>query len=70
MDLIFDNQPNLLIDSGIHHQVIFCKLNLEIEYSPPYACEVWNYRKAQTDLVNNVIDNWVNWVNLTGLTYF
>ena len=34
-DLIFVNQPNLVIDSGIHtslhqncHQVIFCKLNL------------------------------------------
>ena len=63
IDLIFDNQPNLLIDSGIHHQVIFCKLNLEIEYSPPYAREVWTYRKAQTDLVNNVIDKF-NWVNL------
>ena len=38
IDLIFDNQPNLVIDSGIHpslhqnchHQVIFCKLNLKL----------------------------------------
>ena len=40
IDLIFVNQPNLVIDSGIHpslhqnchHQIIFCKLNLKIEY--------------------------------------
>ena len=39
IDLIFVNQPNLVIDSGIHpslhqnchHQIIFCKLNLKIE---------------------------------------
>ena len=50
IDLIFVNQPNLVIDSGIHsslhhnchHQIIFCKLNLKIEYPPPYAREVWN----------------------------
>ena len=38
IDLIFVNQPNLVMDSGIHpslhqdchHQIIFCKLNLKI----------------------------------------
>ena len=42
IDLIFVNQPNLVIDSSIHpslhqnchHQIIFCKLNLKIEYPP------------------------------------
>ena len=41
IDLIFDNQPNLVIDSGIHpslhqnchYQVIFCKLNLKLSIS-------------------------------------
>ena len=45
IDLIFVNQPNLVIDSGIHpslhqnchHQVIFCKLNLKIKRPQPYA---------------------------------
>ena len=71
IDLIFVNQPNLVIDSGIHpslhqncyHQVIFCKLNLKIEYPPTYACEVWDYGKAQTDLINRAIDQF-DWVNL------
>ena len=64
IDLIFVNQPNLVIDSGIHpslhqnchHQVIFCKLNLKIEYPPTYAREVWDYGKAQTVLINCAID--------------
>ena len=68
IDLIFVNQPSLVIDSGIHpslhqnchHQIIFCKLNLKIEYPPPYAREVWDYGKAQTDLINRAID----WINL------
>ena len=72
IDLIFVNQPNLVIDSGIHpslhqnchHQIIFCKLNLKIEYPPPYAPEVWDYGKAQTDLIN------VQLISLTGLTFF
>ena len=65
-------QPaKLVIDSGIHpslHQnchnrVIFCKLNLEIEYLPPYTHEAWDYGKTQTDLM-------VQLISLTGLTYF
>ena len=70
-DFVFVNQPNLVIDSGIHpslHQnchnrVIFCKLNLEIEYLPPYTHEAWDYGKTQTDLI-------VQLISLTGLTYF
>ena len=71
IDLIFVNQPNLVIDSGIHpsqhqnchHQIIFCKLNLKIEYPPPCDREVWDYRKAQTDLINRAIDQF-DWINL------
>ena len=48
IDLIFVNQPNLVIDSGIHpslhqnchHQIIFCNLYLKIEYPPPYARKI------------------------------
>ena len=71
IDHIFVNQPNLVIDSGIHpslhqnchHQIIFCKLNLKTEYPPPYAREVWDYGKAQTDLINRAIDQF-DWINL------
>ena len=68
-DLIFFNQPNLVLDSCIlpslrqNCQVIFCELNFKIEYPPPYAREVWDYGKAQTDLINCEIDQF-SWVNL------
>ena len=29
---------------------------MKIEYPPPYAREVWDYGKAQTDLINYAID--------------
>ena len=43
IDLIFSNQPNLIMDSEVdrtlhskcHHQIIYVKLNLKIEYPPP-----------------------------------
>ena len=48
IDVIFVDQPDLGIGSGIHpslhqnshHHVIFYKLNLKIEYPPPYAPDV------------------------------
>ena len=57
INLIFVNQPNLVIASVIylllhqncHQQVIFCKLNLRIEFPQPYASKPWNYKNAQTD---------------------
>ena len=54
IDLIFIDQPNLVIDSGVHsslhvnchHQITFCKLTLKIVFHPPYEHLVWNYKKA------------------------
>ena len=67
MTLFFVNHPNLVIDSGNHPsldqncQVIFCKRSLKI--MPHYSREVWDYGKAQTDLINRAIDQF-DWVNL------
>ena len=65
IDLIFMNQPNLIMDAGVypslhskcHHQVIYAKLNLQTQYPPPYTREIWDYGKAQFDLINKAIDN-------------
>ena len=43
-DLIFTDQPNYVIDCGAHpflhlnclHQIIFCKLDIKVEYLSPY----------------------------------
>ena len=45
------------LHSKCHHQVIYAKLNLQIEYPPPYTREVWDYGKAQVNLINKAIKN-------------
>ena len=70
-DLIFTNQPNIFMDSGVdsslhpkcHHQIIYSKLNLKIEYLPPYIPKTYNYNRAETDLINCAIQNW-DWASL------
>ena len=54
IDLIFTDQPNLVINSGIkpslhencHHQITCAKFNLKIIYLPPYQRLVWDYKNA------------------------
>ena len=58
IDLIFSNQPNLIIDSGVHptlhskfhDQIIYTKINLKIEYPSPYSPKIWNYSRSETEL--------------------
>ena len=48
IDLIFPNQLNIVMDSGVdssrhskcHHEIIYSKLNLKIEYSPLYIRKI------------------------------
>ena len=56
IDLIFSSQPNLVMSPGIHsslhqnchYQIIFAKFSLKVHYPPPYECEVWHFKKANT----------------------
>ena len=53
IDLIFTNQRNLVINSGVHpsphqschYQIIFAKINLKVYYSAPYKRLVFDYKK-------------------------
>ena len=48
IDLIFTDQPNLVVDNdghpslhtNCHHQITYCKFNLIIESPPPYQRSV------------------------------
>ena len=70
-DFIFTNQPNLVADSGTHHslqpngnhQIIDCKINLHVEYPPPYQRHVWNYAKANKDAISSALQN-IDWHRL------
>ena len=59
IDLIFTDQPNVIVDRGAHpslqpnyhHQITHFKLNLSREYPPPYEHVVWDYNEANVDSI-------------------
>ena len=61
---IITDQLNLAVDSGVHptlhgkrhHQIIFSKFNLMIEYPPPYERLVWDYKKANADSIQKALE--------------
>ena len=63
IDLIFINQNNFIMDSSVHgslhpnchHQIVYSKLNLKIEYPPLYERLVWDYNKTNTQFLNRTI---------------
>ena len=54
IDLIFTDQPNLIIESGVHpslheqchHQIVYGKLSVSNIAVPPYTRKIWYYDKA------------------------
>ena len=46
-----------------HHQIVYAKLNLKIEYPPLYERLVWDYKKTNTQLLNRTIEAF-NWEKL------
>ena len=58
IELIFTDQPNLIIESGVHpslheqchHQIVYGKLTVSHVAQPPYTRRIWHYEKA--DFVN------------------
>ena len=69
--LIFTNQPNTVMDSGVDsslhpkcdHQLIYSKLNLKIEHPPHYIHKISNCNRAGTDLINRAMEN-CDWPSL------
>ena len=68
IDLIFTDQPNLVVDSGVHpslhtnchHQITYCNLNLVVAYPPPYERLVWDYKRANVRAINTAL-NKLDW---------
>ena len=71
IDLIFKNQPNFVIDSGVypslhpncHRQIAFSKLSLKIEYPPLYERLLWDYKNADSQSITKAIEMF-NWEKL------
>ena len=71
IDLIFNDQENLCVNSGVHsslhsnchQQTVHTSFNLNNYYPPPYQRLVWDYIKANSTTIRNTLDL-VNWVRL------
>ena len=50
------------LHQDFHRQIIFAQINLKIYNSPPYKRLVWNYKKANIDVINLTIKSF-NWEN-------
>ena len=63
IDLIFTDQPILIIDSrthpsmhpNCHHKIIHCKIDLKIVYLPPYIRLVWDFKRANISSIRKVL---------------
>ena len=68
IDLIITDQPNMFVDYGVHpsldehcqHQIIHGKLNVSLPAPPPYKRTVWDYSKADVQMIIESI-NKINW---------
>ena len=68
IDLIFTDQPNLFVDSGVHptlheqchHQIVYGKLSISNVKQPPYTRRIWFYDKSDSDNIKQSIEmfNW------------
>ena len=73
IDLIFTDQPNLIIESGVHpslheqchHQIVYGKLSVTNVAQPPYTRRIWHYNKADFVNIMKSIDmfNWQDHLN-------
>ena len=48
------------LHQNCHHQMIFATFSLEVYYPPPSKRLVWNYEKANSEMIQRAINNF-NW---------
>ena len=71
IDLIITDQNNLFVDSGVHsslyaksyHQIAFGVVNLSVPRPPPYKRTVWEYDKANIDMIKHDLSS-INWYEI------
>ena len=62
--LTFTTQPNMVLESGIHHslhkncqhQIISATFHLKVYYAPPYERTIFHYSQANADHIQQAIN--------------
>ena len=52
-----DSGTHASLHPNCHHQIINCKIILQVEYPPPYQKHVWNYAKTNKDAILSASQN-------------
>ena len=68
IDLVITDQPNIFVESGVHpslddhcqHQIVYSKLKSSIPHPPPCKRTIWDYSKANTRLIRDLISD-IDW---------
>ena len=68
IDLIFTSNPSFVSASGVelslyekfHHNLIYGKINFNVPLPPPYIPEVWNYKNAKVENIQQSVSG-INW---------
>ena len=71
IDLICTDQPFLFVDSGVlpsldphsKHNIIHGRLNFHSPSPPPYERRIWDYNKANIDLIKKKLSD-MDWITL------
>ena len=71
IDLIFTDQPSLVINNGAHaslhsschHRIMHCTFNLNIVHPSLYQSLLWNYKEADVSKIQKALEL-VNWERL------
>ena len=71
IDLIITDHLNLFVDSSVHsslyakshHQIVFGVVNLSVPRPPPYKRTVWEYDKANIDMIKHDLSS-INWYEM------
>jgi len=71
IDLVVTDQPNMLVDYGVHpsldphceHQIVFGKINVSVPSPPPYKRTIWDYSKTNVSLIRTCVND-IDWQDL------
>ena len=61
--MVTDSGVHPSLHANCHHQIVYCKLNLNIKFPPPYERLVGDYNKADTEKIKKPIEQ-VHWENI------